>query len=257
MNRVLGATAILALVLPLAQQTASARQAASEPQDEERVNRVVPVAPGGRLSLHNFSGRVTITAADRTDVAIEAVRRAPRERLARIALDIEAAGGNITIEANKRIGSSRHPDRNNVVETTFEIEVPRGLALDLDVFSSPVRVTGVQGRTAIKTFSGPVEVHGAAAAVSVETFSGAVRIDWLPEVVSPEVTAETFSGDIELQMPPSASGSIDIGTFSGDIRADRPVQVTDQQRRGLKGSLGGGGSSLIRLKTFSGEVILR
>src|SRR5260370_27791817 len=58
----------------------------------EHVTRTVKLEPGGTLRLKSFSGRVTITASDRNDVAIDAVRRGTRERLERIKLDVHAEG---------------------------------------------------------------------------------------------------------------------------------------------------------------------
>ena len=69
----------------------------------EHVNRTLKMEPGGTLRLKNFSGRVTITASDRPEVVIDAVRRASRERLARIRLDIRTDGPNVVVvDANRR-----------------------------------------------------------------------------------------------------------------------------------------------------------
>ena len=112
--------------------------------ETERVDRTIPFAAGGTVTLKNFSGEVHITGADRDQVVIHAVRRAPRERLDRIKLDIQTSGTHLTIEANKKVDDSWfHHD--NVVQTDFEIEVPRRTSLDVNVFSSPVSVTNVEG----------------------------------------------------------------------------------------------------------------
>ena len=98
--------------------------------------------PGGTLRLKNFSGRVTITATDRPEVVIDAVRRAPRGRLERIRLDIHTEGPNVVvIDANRRDSSwFEFIGGNNVVETDFDIEVPRRTNLDVAVFSSAVTI---------------------------------------------------------------------------------------------------------------------
>src|SRR5829696_5045353 len=71
--------------------------------ETEHVNRTVKLEPGGTLRLKNFSGRVTITASDRPEVVINAVRRATRDRLDRIKLDIRSEGsGVVVVDANRR-----------------------------------------------------------------------------------------------------------------------------------------------------------
>ena len=71
-------------------------------KETERVERTVPMQAGGTVTLKNFSGRVEITGEPRSDVAIVAIRKATRERLDRIKLDIQSDGRSVTIEANTR-----------------------------------------------------------------------------------------------------------------------------------------------------------
>ena len=132
-------TAVMALValgIP-ALATAAAKET-------ERVERTVPMQSGGTLTLKNFSGRVEITGESRSDVSIVAIRRATRDRLDRIKLDIQSDGKSVVIEANKRDKGWDERDEN-VVETDFTIKVPQNANLDLKVFSSPVQITGVTG----------------------------------------------------------------------------------------------------------------
>src|SRR5262249_62409283 len=51
------------------------------PKQTERVDQTVQIRAGGELHLKNFSGRVTITGSNRSDIALHARRRAPPDRL--------------------------------------------------------------------------------------------------------------------------------------------------------------------------------
>src|SRR5262249_28817891 len=84
--------------------------------DTEHVTRTVAADSGGTLHLKNFSGRVTITAFDGAQVVVDAVRRATRDRLDRITLDVHKEGTTVVVDANHREWSDRH---NNVVATDF------------------------------------------------------------------------------------------------------------------------------------------
>ena len=105
--------------------------------ETEHISRTLSMEPGGTLRLKNFSGRVTIAASDRPEVVIEAVRRAPRSRLDRIKLDIHTSGSNVVVvDANQRDHSWwEFVGGNNVVDTDFDIKVPR---------ANPARSVGVQ-----------------------------------------------------------------------------------------------------------------
>src|SRR5262245_58745032 len=114
-----------ALGLLLAALPASAR----EQKEVERVDRTVQIRAGGQLKLKNFSGRVTITGSNRADMAVHAVRRATRDRLDHIRLEITETSGGVTIEANKKDPGWREANEN-VVDTEFTIEVPADISVD-------------------------------------------------------------------------------------------------------------------------------
>src|SRR5258707_11831265 len=110
---------------------------ASEQHETEQVDRTVSIRAGGQLRLNNFSGKVTITGSNRSDVVVHAVRRAPRERLDHIRLEIVETGSGVSIEANRRDDLWLDHD-NNVVDTELDIQVPADVSLDVHVFSSGV-----------------------------------------------------------------------------------------------------------------------
>src|SRR5512132_1117455 len=75
---------------------------AAADRDTEHINQTAALAPGGTLRLKNFSGRVTITGTDRQDASIDAVRRASRDRLDHIKLDIHTEGSTLVVNANRQ-----------------------------------------------------------------------------------------------------------------------------------------------------------
>jgi len=205
-----------------------------EPRETEQFDRTIAFHQNGRLKLKNFSGRVTITATDGTNVVIHAVRRAPRERLDHIQIDVAVDASEVSIEANKK-DRDWEDKNNNVVETDFDIQVPRQTELDVNVFSSELQIKDVAGRQKLHTFSGEIKVTGATGSMD----------------------AETFSGDIEVGFS-DVNGQIDFDTFSGKFTSDRPIVLhTSGRRSRVRGEIGSGGNSEIRFKTFSGDVTIR
>jgi len=224
--------------------------------ETEHVNRTLKMEPGGTLRLKNFSGRVTITASDRSEVVIDAVRRASRERLARIRLDIRTEGPNVVVvDANRRQFSwYEFTGGNNVVETDFDIKVPRKTNLDVSVFSSPVTVEGIEGSHKLHGFSSRLSLDDVAGPINAHTFSGAVVIrakSWEPNQT---IEVDTFSGNVELRVPETARGSIFFNSFSGRLNSEMPLALHSSSRRSVRADLGGGGDGRLRFKTFSGSV---
>jgi hypothetical protein len=247
MRKYILALALLALAAPAVQAAAD---------ETERISRTLKMEPGGTLRLKNFSGRVTITASDRPEIVIDAVRRASHERLARIKLDIRTDGPNVVaVDANTRERSwYEFIGGNNVVETDFDIKVPRRTNLDVAVFSSPVTVEGIEGSHKVHSFSARLSLDEVAGPITAHTFSGTVAIrarSWEPNQT---IDVDTFSGNVELHVPETARGSISFNSFSGRLNSGMPLTLHSTSRRALKADLGGGGDGRLRFKTFSGSV---
>jgi DUF4097 and DUF4098 domain-containing protein YvlB len=229
----------------------AASLASAQARETEQVDRTLPLQPGGTLKLKNFSGDIRITGADAAEVSIHAVRRATRERLNRIKLTIETIGDTVSINANDR--ESESDDRNNVVETSFEIRVPRKTNLDVHSFSSVITVDDVEGRHKINNFSGDLHLTRMAGPVRAKTFSGAIGLATLDS--GNDLDLDTFSGDVRLTLPQNASADLRFESFSGDLRSDLPITLVSKSRKSLHATLNGGGSD-VRVKTFSGDVQL-
>lgn len=232
------ATTLFALVAALVFAVpALAQRDDRGPRETETVDRTVPLPANGTVRLKTFSGRVRITGTAGDQVVIHAVRRATRERLQDIKLEVTSTGSTVEIDANHRVVERRN---DNVVETDFEIQVPSRARLDVKTFSAPVTVVGVNGSQNIDGFSSDITIES-------NEFGDGNNID-----------VNTFSGDVRLRLPSSARGSIDFNTFSGRFESDLPVTLNSSSRRNFRGQLNGGGSGDFRLKTFSGDVrILR
>jgi DUF4097 and DUF4098 domain-containing protein YvlB len=224
------------------------------PRETETVDRTLSLAPGGTVRLKTFSGRVTITGSGGDQVVVKAVRRASRQRLDDIKLEITQTGNVVEIDANHRLVERRN---DNVVETDFDIQVPSQVKLDLRTFSAPVAVTNVAGDLAVDGFSSEVRLTEVSGPVRVKTFSGGVNVEARSWSDGDDVNVSTFSGDVTLRLPDSARGDVTFDTFSGHFNSDLPVTLTSSSRRNFRGALNGGGNTDLRLKTFSGDVSIR
>src|SRR5829696_391937 len=150
----------LVLTLPAGAQNRRDRDddRARGPRDTETIDRTLPMPAGGTLRLKTFSGRVKITGGSGDQLVVHAVRRATRDRLDDIKLEITQSGSTIEVDANHRLVERRN---DNVVETDFEITVPAKTRLDVKTFSAPVTVIGVNGSQNIDGFSSDVTVESA------------------------------------------------------------------------------------------------
>lgn len=204
-------------------------------KETETIDRTVAIGANGTLKLKNFSGDVRIAGTSGTEVVVHAVRRATRERLDNIKLEITSSGNAVSIEANKRDENWREKN-NNVVETDFDIKVPYGTQLDL------------------YSFSGRIDVTGVAATINAETFSGDVMLDVTSASQLPALSGETFSGDIRVKVSGNASGRVEFNSFSGSVESDLPISMRSNRRRNVSGDIGSGNGPTLNFKTFSGDL---
>jgi hypothetical protein len=256
-------TAIFALLLALVIAAPAAAQGNRDrdrdrdqdrdrgPRETENVDRTLTLAPGGTLRLKTFSGRVVINGTSGNQVVIKAVRRATRERLNDIKLEIAQNGNVIDIDANHRVVERRN---DNVVETDFDIQVPNQVKLDLRTFSAPITVTNVNGDVVVEGFSSEIQLTDVSGPKRVKTFSGEVRVQANAWNDGDDMNVNTFSGDVVLRLPATARGDIVFDSFSGSFNSDLPVTLSSSNKRSFRGSLNGGGNTDFRLNTFSGDV---
>jgi DUF4097 and DUF4098 domain-containing protein YvlB len=162
----------------------------------------------------------------------------------------------VVVDANQRDSSWwAFSGSHDVVETDFDIKVPRRTQLDLSVFSSPVSVTGVEGPHTVHGFSSPLALTDVTGSVRAHTFSGSVTIREKTWAANQTIDVDPFSGNIELQVPEAARGTVTFKSFSGHFNADMPLTMRTSSRGSLQAELGGdadGGT--LRFKTFSGSV---
>ena len=245
---------VMALATPAAAQSDRDQDRDPGPRETETVERTLSLASGGTVRLKTFSGRVNITGGSGNQVVVKAVRRASRQRLDEIKLEITQNGTVIEIDANHRLVERRN---DNVVETDLDIQVPSQVMLDLRTFSAPVTVSGIAGDLAVEGFSSEVRLTEVSGPVRVKTFSGNVNVQARSWNDGDDVNVNTFSGDVTLRLPDSARGDITFDSFSGRFDSDLAVTLSSTSRRNFRGALNGGGNTDLRLKTFSGDVNIR
>ena len=226
--------------------------------ETEHVTRTIQMAPGGTLRLKSFSGRVNVTTSDRPEVTIDAVRRGTRDRLDHVKLDIHTEGSNVVaVDANHHDRSwswFEFTGRNTVVDTDFDIKVPRRTNLNISVFSAPVTVDGVEGSHKVHSFSSRLSLSDVAGPIRAHSFSGSVVIREKSWESDQTIDVDTFSGNVELHVPESARGTVSFNSFSGRFNSGVPLTLQSSNRRNVKAELGGGGNGILRFKAFSGSV---
>ena len=117
---------------------------------------------------------------------------------------------------------------DNVVETDFEIRVPRRTNLDLTLFSASLDVRGVDGSHRVQTFSSGAKLDDVNGSIRAKSFSGAIEIRATAWADNQTIDVETFSGGVDLRIPESARGRVQFESFSGSLHSALPLTVERQ-----------------------------
>ena len=75
-----------------------------------------------------------------------------------------------------------------------------------------------------------------------------------PASDDPELTGETFSGDIRILVVGNVSGRVEFNSFSGSVDSDLPISMRSNSRRNVGGDIGSGTGATLKFKTFSGDL---
>jgi hypothetical protein len=152
------------------------------------------------------------------------------------------------------------------VAVRLVLEMPPGLALELESSSGDFETSGLTGPQALETTSGDVEVRGTGSAVVVNTTSGDVSASQVGRArlhsVSGDVIVEgargpldvrTSSGRIELS---SAADSVRAATVSGDVTVDGAPRGLDVGSTSGDVTVTGPVGGTVRVRSTSGDVDL-
>lgn len=216
-----------------------------------------PASAHAHVSISNIKGEVTITAWDRNEIHVGG-RLGDGARP--LAIEGSADDLEIKVQAQGKSGFFNWNSDNSMGPSTLNVQVPRGVSLEVNVVSAPLSIDGLEGgaleinsvsgkiRINAKTpslevdsVSGSIEQAGHAQTAKLQTVSGdilapAIGDEASLETVSGQVqahggpwrkfTLSTVSGDVDVAGGPTPGGSVDIDSMSGDVQLTVPADVS-------------------------------
>lgn len=221
-----------------------------------------PLAPGGRVSVDNINGDITVTGYAGDTVEITVLKKAgTQEYLDGIEVIITAQDDHLRIE-------TKHPDskggwfnwgRDSSGSVTYTLQVPDSANLDsIESVNGDVEISGVNGTVHAETVNGRIEVAGLRADAKFDTVNGSINAVFDRLGSGQSVDAETVNGRITLEMPADASARVRAETVNGGIDGEDFGLKTNKGfvGRDLDGAIGDGGAR-VSLDTVNGAIRLR
>lgn len=218
-----------------------------------------PLDEGGRLSVSNVNGSITVTGGGNT-VEIVATKKADNaEELEKIEIEISHSNSEIVIETE--LGKSsrwyNHGDGNGSVN--YEIIVPAGTNLNaIETVNGEVNISGVSGRVAAETVNGSLDLSDLAGDADLSTVNGSIDAAFVRFDGQQSVKAETVNGRVTIRLPENSDVKISADSLNGGINGSDFDLHTEKGFVGsdLNGNIGNG-SARLNIDTVNGSIKIR
>ena len=229
----------------------------------EEFHQSYPLTLTGRVSIANINGNVHISAWDRNEVKIDAVKRAySRERLSEATIDVTNTADSVSIK-------TKYPERNptfdsrnrenNPASVEYTLTVPRGARIDsVALVNGSLDIEGVHGEVRASLVNGGVKANDLSGEVNLSTVNGAIEVNAAGLAESKGVNLNAVNGSIVLNVPSGANAHVRASTVHGQISNDFGLTVEEGQYvgRNLSGQIGSGGPR-IRLNNVNGSISIK
>lgn len=224
----------------------------------EEFHQTYSLTPDGRVELDNINGPVHISAWDRNEVKVDALKSAnTKERLEEAKIEIDSGKDYLSIR-------TRYPSHdqtwswgshNNPASVEYTLTVPRGARLDeIKLINGSLDITGVSGNVRASCINGRLEARNLAGRSHLSTINGHLEAGFDQLAGSP-VELNSVNGSVELTIPSDSKAQIEASTVSGGIDNDFGLPVNHHRFVGhdLRGELAGGGTR-IELRNVNGRI---
>ncbi|HKW00965.1 MAG TPA: DUF4097 family beta strand repeat-containing protein [Vicinamibacterales bacterium] len=218
------------------------------------------LAQGGSFEIRNTNGRMQIRTGDTDAVDVVADRsvragsdEGAKDALRRMEISETVSPDRILLDAT---GGGMGLQINISKKVDFVVTLPRWAAVKLVSTNGDIEVTDLTGVLTVETTNGRVRATGLGNGAKVESTNGAITLDFT-KVADAGITCEATNGAIQVTIPSDSKASISARVSNGTIvTKSLNLAATEQSRRRLDASIGGGGPS-IRLTTTNGLIELK
>jgi hypothetical protein len=225
---------------------------------KEELHETYALTPDGRVSLDNVNGSVHITTWDRTEVKLDAIKKADsQDAMDDLEIQIKTNGTHVRIHT--MYPDSKHRgffSWGNNAWVEYELTVPTTARLkDISTVNGEIEIEGVRGDVKAVTVNGAIKVTGLAGRAELSTVNGRVKADFASLDGVKSVSASTVNGSVELNLPAGANADVSANTVNGGIRGDVPVKKHWPVGASANAKLGEGGTK-VSASTVNGGIQL-
>ncbi len=254
----------------------------SESNDNGKVNLTVTVPKSARVTLNAGKGDVSVAglgaglsvSAGRGDTHLNAITGSVQAHLSNNKHDFSAhqvdgdltADGNCNdltlseikgrVSMNGQIFGQVHVENItgpvSVHTSVTDVQIA-ALPGDLTFDSDNLRVNESKGLVRVVTRSKDVDLSQVYGDSYVEDRDGRISVE---PAGAYNIEVKNSKGDVELTLPPNASGTVDGHTHNGEIVTEFGLTVNGDEDKSVSGRIGSGNSRIV-LSTSNGDINIK
>ena len=189
-------------------------------EERDEFHRTYPLSPDGQVSLSNVNGGAKITAWDRNDVQVDAIKTAEnREKLDNTEIVVESSASSIEIKTKSR-------NDRDLCKVEYTVMVPRRATLrSISLVNGSIEIEGVAGDVKANSVNGKISARRLGGAVQLNTVNGKLESDLDRLDPGKSVSLNSVNGSVEVLLPAGAGAQLTASTVHGDIHSDFNIGV--------------------------------
>ena len=218
--------------------------------------RSYTIARTATFEIRNTNGRIRVEAGSGDTIDVTATRtvRAPSEAQARTALADYTNTESVT-PARVRL-ESHHRFMfliNRSLSVDYLVRAPAWANITLKSTNGDIDVSGLGGLFRGDATNGRIAARSLEGSADVEATNGDIELEFV-RLAEGGVRSSTTNGAITIIVPRDVKARVSARVTNGSIStSDLPLQASEQSRRRLEATIGGGGPA-VRLESTNGEI---
>lgn len=221
-------------------------------------HQTYPLAAGGRVALENINGAAHITAWDRNEVKVDAVKTAySQKRLDEAKIEVDTSSDRVSIRTKYPDRNWNNDDDDRPANVEYTLTVPRAARIDeVKLVNGGLDITGVTGEVRASLVNGNLNASALSGSLKLSTVNG--RTDVALDRLGNSVEISSVNGHLQLTLPSNVKAELEASTVNGGISNDFGLRVHKHRYVGadMRGQLAGGGTR-IRLSDVNGRIEIR
>ncbi|MBA2733100.1 MAG: DUF4097 family beta strand repeat protein [Acidobacteria bacterium] len=230
----------------------------------EEFHQTYPLSAAGRVSLGNINGSVRVTAWDRNEVKVDAVKTAyRRDRLDEAKIVVRSDMNAIHIQTDYPQRTQTFTDGegryNNPATVEYTLTVPRNARISsIELINGDLDIDGITGDVTASSINGRVSGHELMGQVRLSTINGKCEAIFGRLNETKSISLGSINGPVAMMIPSNSNAEIKASTVHGGISNDfgLPVRRGDHVGRDLAGQIGQGGAR-IKLGNVNGNISVK